>query len=250
MTTPEPDGQAAPKPEVRHGLTARLMARLRTYLIAGILVTAPVGLTFWMVWAGITFVDRLVTPLVPVAYRPETYLPFSVPGLGVIIVVVGLVLIGALTAGLVGRMVLRLSDRIVARMPIVRSIYGTLKQIFETVFAAKSKAFRQVVLVEYPRRGVWAIGFLTGETEGEVQAQTEDPVVNIFLPTTPNPTSGFLLFLPMSEVRVVSMTVEEGIRMVMSGGIVAPPDRRPAGERGMPSQTLADRNASGATNRP
>jgi len=220
--------------------------RLRTYLIAGILVTAPVGLTFWMVWAGITFVDRLVTPWVPMIYRPETYLPFSIPGLGVIIVVLGLILIGALTAGLVGRLFLRLSDRIVARMPIVRSVYGTLKQIFETVFAAKSKAFRQVVLVEYPRTGGWAIGFLNGETEGEVQSQIEGSVVNIFLPTTPNPTSGFLLFLPKSQVRVMSMTVEEGIRMVMSGGIVSPPDRRPQHLHSKPSETLATKRQNTA----
>lgn len=211
-----------------------LFARLRTYFFAGILVTAPIGITLYLTWVVITFVDSQVTPFIPTRYNPQTYLPFGIPGLGVVVAVVFLTLIGALTAGLVGRWLVRLSDRIMQRMPVIRNVHSALKQILETVLAQQSKAFRQVVLVEYPRRGMWALGFITGDTVGEVQHLTEDDVVNVFLPTTPNPTSGFLLFVPRSEVFVLSMTVEEGIKMVVSGGIVTPPDRRPVAQQEHP----------------
>ncbi|MFZ5791894.1 MAG: DUF502 domain-containing protein [Pseudomonadota bacterium] len=204
-----------------------LIARLRAYFFAGILITAPISITIYLAWAMITWVDSKVIPLIPARYNPETYLPFSVPGIGLIILLVGLTLIGAATAGIIGRMLVHFSERLLNRMPVVRSIYNALKQIFETVLSQKSQAFREVVLIEYPRRGMWALGFITGTTEGEVQELTEDEVVNVFLPTTPNPTSGFLLFVPKSDIIPLSMTVEEGIKMVVSGGIVTPPDRRP-----------------------
>jgi uncharacterized membrane protein len=196
-------------------------------MIAGILVTAPIGLTVWLAWAFITWIDDRVMPLIPLEYHPETYLPFSIPGLGLFFVIIGLVLVGAFTANLLGRTFLRISERILDRMPIIRGIYATIKQVFETILSHQSDAFRQVVLVEYPRRGIWALGFLTGETLGEVQNLTKERVLNIFLPTTPNPTSGFLLFIPEDDIIILDMTVEEGIKMVMSGGIVTPPDRRP-----------------------
>ena len=213
---------------IRLGFTGRL----RAYFLAGILITAPISITFYLAWQFIAFVDDRVKPLVPARYNPETYLPFGIPGIGLIIVLIGLTLIGAMTAGIVGRMWLRLIERILARMPVIRGVYGAMKQIFETVLAHKSTAFRQVVLVEFPRRGMWALGFLTGVTEGEVQELTEDEVINVFLPTTPNPTSGFLFFVPRRDVVVLSMSVEEGIKMVVSGGIVTPPDRRPPEARG------------------
>jgi uncharacterized membrane protein len=204
-----------------------LIARVRAYFFAGILITAPISITIYLAWAMITWVDSKVIPLIPARYNPETYLPFSVPGIGLIILLVGLTLIGAVTAGMIGRMLVHFSERLLNRMPVVRSIYNALKQIFETVLSQKSQAFREVVLIEYPRRGMWAMGFITGTTEGEVQELTEDEVVNVFLPTTPNPTSGFLLFVPKRDIIPLNMTVEEGIKMVVSGGIVTPPDRRP-----------------------
>ena len=139
---------------------------------------------------------------------------------------VALIVIGAVTAGLFGRMWLRISERILARMPVIRNVYSAVKQILETVLAQQSNAFREAVLVEYPRRGIWAIAFITGRTEGEVQNITEEECINIFLPTTPNPTSGFLLFVPKEDLVHLSMSVEEAIKMVISGGIVTPPDRR------------------------
>jgi uncharacterized membrane protein len=217
----------------------RMAARLRAYFFAGILITAPLSITIYLAALFIGFVDRQVTPLIPAHYNPETYLPFSIPGLGLVVVIVTMILVGALTAGFLGRYFVRVSERILARMPVVRNLYSTTKQIFETVLAQKSTAFRQAVLVEYPRRGIWAIAFITGRTEGEVQNLTEETVTNIFLPTTPNPTSGFLLFVPKKELIPLTMSVEEAIKMVISGGIVTPPDRRPVEEQKIPLVSAA-----------
>jgi len=206
------------------------MARLRAYFLAGVLVTAPIGITVYLAWILIDFVDRQVTPLIPAYYNPENHLPFSIPGLGLIIVFVVLTLIGALTASFFGRLFQRTSERILVRVPVVRGVYSATKQILETVLARQSNAFREAVLVEYPRCGVWAIAFITGRTKGEVQSITQEEVINIFVPTTPNPTSGFLLFVPKKELVPLSMSVEEAIKMVISGGIVTPPDRRPKKE--------------------
>ena len=148
--------------------------------------------------------------------------------------------IGWSTAGLLGRLWTRLTEHLLARMPVIRSVYGAVKQIIETILKQQSNAFRQVVLFEYPRRGSWALGFITGETLGEVQSLTSDDVVNVFLPTTPNPTSGYLLFIPKKDLVMLKMTVEEGIKMVVSGGIVTPPDRRSAEERAIKKIASAD----------
>jgi uncharacterized membrane protein len=213
---------------------------LRGYFFAGVLVTAPIGITFYLAWLIIEWIDSKVTALLPPVYNPETYLPFGVPGLGLLIVCIFLILIGALTAGMLGRFWMRTSERLLSRMPVIRSVYGAIKQIFETILSNQSDSFREVVLLEYPRRGSWAMGFVTGKTEGEIQDSTEDDVVNVFLPTTPNPTSGYLLFLPRRELVSLSMTVEEGIKLVVSGGIVTPPDRRPALEKGIIRVAAAD----------
>jgi len=204
-----------------------LAARLRAYLFAGILVTAPISITFYLAWLLIGVIDGMVAGLIPARYNPETYLPFTVPGIGLLMVLLFLILVGMFAAGVAGKLLVRLGEGIVNRMPVIRSVYNALKQIFETVLANQSSAFREVVLVEYPRRGIWSIGFITGTTVGEVQNLTADEVVNVFLPTTPNPTSGYLLIVPRSDLVTLSMTVEDGIKMVVSGGIVTPPDRRP-----------------------
>ena len=230
-------GKTAPEPVKlpRRGVGARL----RAYFLAGILITAPISITFYLAWLFIGFVDRQVTPFIPEAYNPNTYLPFALPGLGLFVMAVFLTLVGASTAGFLGRFVVRTGERILARMPVIRSVYGAFKQIFETVLAQQSNAFREAVLVEYPRRGIWAIAFITGTTEGEVQNLTEEEMINIFLPTTPNPTSGFLLFVPNKELVRLSMTVEEAIKMVISGGIVTPPDLRSPEEQAKPQVSAA-----------
>ena len=227
----KPEGGDAPTLE-KHVLG--FGQRMRGYLFAGILVSAPISITFYLAWLFLGFVDNKVTPLLPVKYNPETYLPFALPGLGLVILFLVLVLVGALTAGFMGKMWTRFSEQMLARMPVIRSIYSALKQILETVLADHSAAFREAVLVEYPRRGIWAIAFITGRTEGEVQNSTEEECINIFLPTTPNPTSGFLLFVPKKDLIPLSMTVEEAIKMVISGGLVTPTDRRSLEERQTP----------------
>ena len=231
----------------RDRLTKRRKGRFRThmrgYFLAGVLVTAPIGITFYSSWLLIRWVDSKITPLIPQSYKPETYLPFAVPGLGLVVVFLVLTFIGWSTAGLLGRLWTRLTERLLARMPVIRSVYGAVKQIIETILKQQSNAFRQVVLFEYPRRGSWALGFITGETLGEVQSLTSDDVVNVFLPTTPNPTSGYLLFIPKKDLVVLKMTVEEGIKMVVSGGIVTPPDRRSVEERGIIKVAPADGEA-------
>lgn len=196
--------------------------RLRNYFITGIIVVAPISLTIYLISLIINLIDDKILPLFPERYNPETYLPFAVPGIGVLVFVLVLTLVGWLTTGLVGRTIVRVGENLLDRMPVVRSIYSALKQIFETVFSQNSRAFRDVVLIPYPREGCWALGFATGTTRGEVQDVIQDEVVNVFLPTTPNPTSGFLLFLPKRDVIFLEMTVEQGIKLVISGGVVTP----------------------------
>jgi len=209
-----------------------VLGKLRAYFIAGILITAPISITVYLAWLFITYVDSKVTPLIPVKYNPETYLPYGVPGLGLVVMVIGLILIGAFTAGFMGRFFQRLGDRVMDQVPVLRGVYKALKQILETVLAQQSNAFREAVLVEYPRRGMWVIAFITGRTQGEVQSLTEEEVINLFVPTTPNPTSGFLIFVPKEDIVPLSMNVEEALKMVISGGIVTPPDHRPLEEQG------------------
>ena len=196
--------------------------KIRGYFLTGIVVTAPVGLTFYVAILFINFIDSKVRNLIPEKYHYDNLLPIEIPGIGLIFVFLLLTFIGFVTAGLIGRFVIKLGERIISRLPIIRSVYGALKQIFESVLASSSKSFREVVLVEYPRKGIWAIGFITGDTKGEVQNITKDEMVNVFLPTTPNPTSGFLLFIPSKDLTVLEMNVEEGIKMVISGGIITP----------------------------
>jgi uncharacterized membrane protein len=230
-SNPEQDTRDAARQRLAQQNRGRFRRHIRSYFMAGVLVTAPIGITFYISWLLIRWVDAQVTPLLPPAYNPETYLPFAIPGLGLVIVFVALTFIGWSTAGLIGRLWTRLSEHFLRRMPVIRSVYSAVKQIIETIVKQQSNAFREVVLFEYPRRGSWAIGFITGQTQGEVQNLTSDDVVNVFLPTTPNPTSGYLLFIPKKDLVILDMTVEEGIKMVVSGGIVTPPDRRPAAEQ-------------------
>ena len=232
--TPDGDNPEDSEPPAPILPKRSLAARMRNYFLTGIIVTAPISITLYVSWQFITFIDRQVTPLIPPDYNPESYLPFGLPGLGLVIMVVALMIIGALAAGFVGRWFMRASEHLLERMPVVRTIYSALKQVFETVFAEKSKAFREVVLIEYPRKGIWVIGFATGSTTGEVRNIIEHEIVNVFLPTTPNPTSGFLLFLPRKDVIFLNMTVEDGVKMVISAGVVTPPDTRPEAEKTHP----------------
>jgi len=211
-----------PVPEKKPSLIARFFGRLKTYLFTGILVTAPVGITFYISYKLIIYVDKWSNAIVPPKFRFSEYLGFDVPGLGVVVIVTALILIGMFTTGFVGRFFVRLGEKIVSKMPFISSIYTLLKQVFETFFSGKKQSFNQVVLLEYPRKDVWVIGFVSAETGGEISKKIKGKILNVFVPTTPNPTSGFLIFVPEDEVIKLNMSVEEGLKLVISCGIVAP----------------------------
>ena len=199
-----------------------IFARFRRYFLAGILVTSPILITVYVTWLIITFIDSQVAGMLPESLDFTKKLPHQIPGLGLIISIVVITFIGAITPGFIGRTLLKVGERILDNTPVVRSIYGAIKQIMETVMSTNSESFRDVVLVEYPRKGIWVIGFVTGETKGEVQTLNEEILINVFIPTTPNPTSGFLLFVPKNDLIYMKMKVEDAVKMVISGGIVTP----------------------------
>lgn len=198
--------------------------KIRGYFLAGILVTAPIGITIYLTYMFLSFVDSNVAKALPKSAYEELYGGATYPGLGIVIAVFFFVFVGWFATNILGRLLIRISEYIVNRMPIIRTLYNATKQIFETVMASKSQAFREPVMMEYPRKGVWSIGFVTGRTEGEVQRITAEETINVFVPTTPNPTSGYLLFVPKKELKFLDMSVEEAIKLVVSAGIITPPD--------------------------
>ena len=209
---------------------SKIFVNLRNNFFKGILISVPVFITFYIAWILIKFFDNKVTPvlgpLIPQHLNPSNYLPFEIPGIGLLTVFIFFAIIGFLTTGLFGRIFSSLVEKILSKIPVLRNIYSGLKQLFETILSKRSNSFREVILLEYPRKGIWAMGFLTGDTEGEVQRLTKNSMINIFLPTTPNPTSGFLLFVPAKDVLRLSMSVEEGIKMIISAGILTPSERQ------------------------
>jgi len=207
------------------GSTSGPLARLRRYFLTGILVTAPISITIYLTYIFLTFVDSKVVRFLPEEWYDALYGHTTIPGLGLIIVIIVFISIGWLATNFLGRIFIRLSEYIVHQMPVVRTLYSAIKQIFETIMASQSNAFREVVMLEYPRKGVWSIGFVTGTSEGEVQTLTEQETVNVFVPTTPNPTSGYLLFVPKTELKYLDMSVEEGVKLVVSAGIITPPEK-------------------------
>lgn len=198
--------------------------RLRNYFLTGLVITGPIGITLWLTWTFIKWVDGWVKPFVPKVYNPETYLPFPVPGFGLIVAIFVLTIVGFLAANFLGRSLLSVGENIVGRMPLVRNIYSGLKQIFETVLDERGNSFTKAALIEYPRRGLWAIVFISTDTKGEVAKKLKDEAetVSVFLPTTPNPTSGFLLFVPREDVVELNMGVEDAAKLVISAGLVSP----------------------------
>lgn len=197
-------------------------AKLRAYLFTGILVTAPVAITFYMAYKFILWVDRFVDKLIPPQYLLDNYLPVTIPGLGLVVLLVALTLVGMFATGFLGRFFLRLGEWIVFKVPLVSSVYSVLKQIFETFFSSKTQAFSKVVMLEYPRKGIWILGFVSSELKGEIRRCFDEEMLNVFIPTTPNPTSGFLIFVPKKDTIELDMKVEEGIKFVISGGLVEP----------------------------
>jgi uncharacterized membrane protein len=200
-----------------------VVSRLRNYFLTGLVVAGPVAVTAWLIWWFVTWVDNLVRPVIPVAYRPETYLPVNIPGLGLIIVLLALTLLGFLTANLVGSRLVSFGESLLSRMPIVRPIYRTTKQIFQTLFSASESSFRNVGLVEFPAPGMWSLVFLTQPPSAQISAHLPaSEHVSAFLPCTPNPTTGFFFYVPRRDVIDLDITVEQAMTLLISAGIMQP----------------------------
>lgn len=198
-----------------------MLASFRRYLIAGLLVWLPLAATILVLRSLVGFLDRTLL-LLPEAYRPDTLLGFHIPGLGVVLTVVVLLLTGVIAANLFGKQLVRAWEALLDRIPLVRSIYSAVKQLAETMFS-DGKSFRKVLLIEYPRKGSWTLAFQTSADVGEAQLKTGRDVINVYVPTTPNPTSGFFLMIPKEEVVELEMSVDEGLRMLISMGAIVPP---------------------------
>ncbi|PYG34773.1 DUF502 domain-containing protein [Pelagimonas varians] len=212
------------------------IARLRNSFLTGIIVIAPVGLTVWLIWTVVGWVDSFVWPFVPDSYQPEAVInhwfelegadriEVNVRGLGVVIFLVFTVLVGWIAKGLIGRSMIGFGERLVDRTPVVRSIYSGIKQLAETVFAQSERSFEKACLIQYPRKDIWAIGFISTQARGEVaeKAQSMSDMISVFVPTTPNPTSGFLLFFPREDVIELDMSIEDAAKLVISAGLVYP----------------------------
>ena len=215
-------------------LLKRFISGFRNSFLTGVVVIAPVGLTVWLVWTVIGWIDGFVLPFVPSQYQPEVILQailgedvrVNIRGLGVVFFLVFTTFIGWIAKGLLGRTFIRSAENLVNRMPVVRSVYSGVKQIAETVFAQADRSFEKACLIEYPRRGIWAIGFISTAAKGEVskRAGSGQKMQSIFVPTTPNPTSGFLLFFPAEDVIELDMSVEDAAKLVISAGLVYPED--------------------------
>jgi uncharacterized membrane protein len=246
-----PATEPADQPVESHTHTG-VMGRLRNYFLTGLVVAGPVAITLWLTWWFVTWVDGLVRPFVPIAYRPETYLPFGLPGSGLIVAVVALTLLGFLTANLIGRSLVDLGERFLGRIPAVRAIYRAMKQVFETLFSGKGSSLRRVGLVEFPSPGMWSIVLISQAPSADVARSLpgQDEHISVFLPCAPNPTTGFFFYVPKNKIIEVEMTAEDAATLIMSAGVVQPgsdPQKKIAALAGMAN---AARIANASTLRP
>jgi uncharacterized membrane protein len=224
---------------------SRLLSALRNNFLTGIIVIAPIGLTVWLIWTVIGWIDSWVLPFVPGPYQPEELLntllgtspenriEISVRGLGVVVFLLFTLIVGWIAKGLVGRSFLRWGEDLVGRLPVIRSIYNALKQIAETVFSQSEANFEKSCLIEFPSPGLWSIAFVSKRPRGEIQsrvtAHTGEEVITVFMPTTPNPTTGFLMFVPVSKVMFLDMKIEDAAKVIISAGLVYPEGTEPPG---------------------
>jgi uncharacterized membrane protein len=194
----------------------------RRYLIAGLLVWIPIGFTLFVLKLVIGIMDQTLL-LLPSAYRPENLLGMNIPGLGIVLSIVVLLLTGMLVANIIGRQLISWSERLLNRIPLVRSIYSASKNFTEVLFTNTSQAFKKVLLIEYPRKGIYSLCFQTSTELAEIQAKTSADVICVFVPTTPNPTSGFIMIVPAGDTIELDMDVESALKMIVSLGVVVPP---------------------------
>jgi uncharacterized membrane protein len=206
---------------------SKLVDWLRERFVAGMLIALPIVATFVILEFLINLIDSRVVPLLPPALRPETYLDYAVPGFGLIILVLFLTLLGAIATNFLGHYFVALTDRVLTRVPVVRSVYSVFKQIRDVFQNNSAGQYKEVVMVQYPKEGTWAIGFVAGSAKGEMRHRLGEDFIGVFVPTTPNPTSGFLLYVKSSEVVKLEMSVEEGAKVIFSGGLVIPEFPKP-----------------------
>ena len=214
----------------------RIKKSIKGVFLTGVIAVIPAGVTIYILYLIIKLMNNLVR-FVPARYHPDQLLPFHIPGLGVIITLILIFTIGLVTRSYLGKKLAILGDRMVRQIPLVRGIYNALKQFVDAVFSDKGQSFKKAVLIEYPRKGLYSIAFVTGVSRGEVQAKTLQRCVNVFVPTTPNPTSGFYIMVPEGDMIALDMTVEEAFTLIISGGIVSPEDIQHMPEKG---ETHAD----------
>lgn len=213
--------------------------RWRKNFLTGLVVIAPLYLTVWLIWSVVGLIDAKVATVVPAHYNLQTY--YDVPGYGLVVFVLFAALVGAIAKNLFAARLIRFGEGILDRLPIVRSVYNAIKQIAETVLVQSGTSFKKACLIEYPRKGLWAVAFVSTETRGEIRDRAgETEMLSVFLPTTPNPTSGFLLFVPRADVIELDMSVEDAAKLIISAGLVVPPSRaaRPA-RQPIPAKALA-----------
>jgi len=203
----------------------RLKNAIKKNLVAGILIILPISITFYIVFLLVRVVDRILGVLPP-KYDPQTYIPFNIPGFRLFFAVIIIFIVGFLARNYIGSKLIEFWENIVNKIPFIRTIYVAIKQLGEAIFAKKEKDFKRVVLIEYPREGIFTLAFTTGIGEGEIQKKTKKRVLNIFVPTTPNPTSGFYLLVPEDEIKFLDMSVEDAFKLIISGGM-ATPEKRP-----------------------
>lgn len=224
--TPPPDPRLAVQTDL---LRPSFGTRLRRYFLTGLVIAAPLAITASVTWWFINLIDGLVKPLIPNSYLPDSYLPFPIPGLGIIIGLIGLTLLGFLTANLVGRTLIEAGEALLNRMPVVRSLYKGVKQVFETIFSQSGTSFRKVGMVQFPQPGMWSIVFIAQEAAPEIAGKLPDgsEQIGVFLPCTPNPTTGFFFYLPRKEVIELTISVEDGAKLIMSAGLIQPGEAAP-----------------------
>jgi uncharacterized membrane protein len=213
----------APTASVTAATQTSFAGRIRNYFLTGLVVAGPVLITAYLIWSFITWVDDRIRPLIPPVYRPDTYLPWPIPGTGLVIVIIALTLLGFLTANLVGRKLVELGEGLLNRMPIVRPVYKTMKQIFETLFSKTGSSFRQVALVECPAPGMWSLVFLSQPPSDDVAKRLpQGEHVSAFMPCTPNPTTGFFFYVLRKDLLVLDISVENAMTLLISAGMVQP----------------------------
>ncbi|PKA39624.1 DUF502 domain-containing protein [Rhizobium sullae] len=202
-----------------------IATRMRNNFLAGLIICAPIAITLWLTWSVVRWADSWVKPYIPARYDPDSYLNFAVPGSGLVIAMIFITIIGFLGKNLIGQTIVQFGESVVRRVPLVRSIYKSVKQIFETVLKEQSNSFKKVGLIEYPSPGLWALVFIATDAKGEIASKFNamgQDMVSVFLPPTPIPTAGFLIFVPREKIVVLDMSAEDGAKLLVSGGLVAP----------------------------